>query len=746
MSNTKNNGKSAQKVHKSLKKLKKAIKAPNSALAIFYMKQRHLSHDTPLDDETMSLLLSIIRDFMKSEVYIECDVDAYLCGLLKKISAESSELHLRCVSLLSCSSNPECIEIYRNMFGYSKIYTMFKDQTSDMFSEALDPEFLLLLMRLLDNKELVYKNLSPMISKLNTFILQGMMIDKSISGCCTILSSLLKVTGELINSVMAASVLSYLNELLADPQNHIFISPAESKIMVDTVEELVNHVSKDIDNEEIDAKKLSTGILRILIDRIKKYRHSTVYEEVMVVLSATRCLEPIFRLFMKAGNRNIEILEPDLLRFVIFDRPSRPKDEASTGESSDEIKKEKKGPNGQNLLVDFERPFKHHYNAKYQALRDDFIVYKYKFLDLFWHLTNTFERVEFLNDLGKIEETHRLLKVLNNLKESIEWSDLVVYACNAPNIGHYIPFIFDSYFIASKEHGVFLDIFLGTLINKRNKPEEARMLVYFTRYAIDARNMQLLARLYLVDLASDDNFAKRRREIILRFIASLGVKEKDEDTGEEAALLKTKSVEITTDQKPHGDDVIEKLKTIEIKEIVRKGQGEPFILDKIPLMISAEAEVFVEALCEHLDEVHYNLGPLLVVLANKRLNTGLLDKYLECLNGRLNDDRKYFHGEETVISVFALLCGLYRHWYFDNREIVTAKDIFIVVMCAKIARLGRMEIERIKAKAFDVLIGLKAEEFEVARALRHVLKDGYDGDNGYVKRFNSIVEILCDDQ
>lgn len=731
---------------RSIRKLKKAIKISDPTLAIFYLKQIRPPTGICLSNEIMSGLLKVIHNFMRSGIYIKSEIDSALCEFIKRISAESAELHIRCASLLKSSSDPEYVKFFKNMFGYSKVYSIFKEQTKDLFSETLDPEFLTFMMKLLENPELVYKNLLPVVEKLNLFIKQH-TIDKSIIGCCMVISSALGSCGKLISAGFSASLITYLIGILTDPQSFIFISPVESKIMIQTVDSLGKHLENGAESGHCDAKNLSTGMLRMLAENIKAYRASTVYEEIMVVICATACLEPIFALFLKAGNRNPDCLDPELLNFVVFDRSVKQKNELDEEDIKDSVKKQKSNGPKQRLRIEFQRPFKHHYDAQYQSLRDDFIVFKYKFLDVFWEFTNRFERVEFLNNLALVEQTHRLFAVLNNLKKKIEWSDLIVYACNAPDRSQYIPFIFDECFIKNNEHQVFLDIFLEALVN--TDKSHGRDLVYLTRYAIDVRHMHMLARLYIIGLDKEDNFSKKRRELIIRFIASLGAPEENDKSGDEVTMLRSKTIGIHTDEKELENNLVEKIKKIEIKEVVDKKMFEVerekvSSIKQIRLAISKEAEVFVEALSHHLNVMHYNLGPLLVVLASKKYETEVLEKYLECLNRELNKHTEKFDGEETVISIFAIFCVLYDYWYFDKHEIMSSRDIYIVVMSVRIAELHGKNVKDIKSKAFDRMVKLNPEEFVVARNLMYILDEDHEQNNEYVKCFNKIISILAD--
>lgn len=748
--------------HRSIKRIKRALRKPDPFLAFFYLKGVHISSFIELDDEIMSKLLEFMKSFTQSDVFIRNDFENFMSRFLKKITSKSLELHIRCISMLkltesnSLNGEGSDLEFYRNTYGYGKIYAIFKGQIKHLFIDGTEPKFLLCLMKLLDNHRLVYKNLLPVIEKLGMFLDQH-IVDKTVVECCIALWCAGKTCPELLSSVFVASLLTYLIGILMDTQNFIFIGFSESKIIINTVETLAGILANSTEQTDTNVRKLSMGLFRLLAENIREYRHSTVYEEAMVVLSATACLESVFKLFLKAGNRNIDFFDADLLSFVVLERATKGKEQKSHSLPSGYVSGKKRAT-GQKLYLEFERPFKHHYNAQCQALRDDFIVSKYKFLDLFWNLTNTFERVEFFNDLCKIEASHKLFSVLNNLKNSVEWSDLVVFACNAPKKENYIPFIFDTEYIKRKEHHMFLNMFLSSLVSmpqeentikshaKHNGSQQE--LIYFTSHAIHSRLMSLTSKLYLIDLDKDDNFAKKRREIILKFIASLGKDEMKEDEGgtRETALQRSKEVQISIDQKELGGNLTERLKTVEIKEVVNKDKiaGEEdnvkSTLKAVRLVESHEIEEFVQSLIDHLEYLHYNIVPLLMILVYKKISLDLLKRFLECLNTKLNENKGYFLGQESVVCIFAIFCAIYEYSYFESHKIQSDKDLYIAVLCTRITGSSQ-NISKIKTDAFNVLIELDEPSFTMAKEIFHMS----DSKNSYVAEFQKILSIIKDE-
>ncbi|KAM0680369.1 hypothetical protein GINT2_001427 [Glugoides intestinalis] len=627
-------------------------------------------------------------------------------------------MHIRCLSLLKHTD----LDHYREVFSFGKIYHIFKDEMKTLFVDGTSSEFLEYLVVLLDNNKLVYKETHPVIQKIG-LLCENQMIDKSIVECSIVLNCIVKHCPELMNISFISSIFVYLTDILLDPQNYIFIPFKESKQIVNTIKSMAEFLSKCIQKSEIGLKKTSFGLLRLLTEKIVEFKASTVYEETMVVLSATDCLESVFKLFIATKNENMGILDPGLLKFTLFDRKQKLNDM--------ENKKEEK------LAVDFERPFKHHYNAQYQLLRDDFIISKYRFLDLV-SVPTEFERIEFLNDLSKVEDTHNLFPVLKNIKQMLEWSDLIVFACNAPNKESYIPLIFDPFYTDKAEHHLFLDIFIS---NITSSPE---CLVYSTYYAVQIRLMRLLAKLYVIGLDQNDNYSKKRREMIIRLIAALGEGDEDDEglNMQETEPVIKKEVTVNTETRPLDNDFVERIKTIEIKEIISEAkldeaENKYFIL--FPKIVSSpDVEEFVNALTIELEYIHLNLVPLLIVLVNKRLPDELLMRFLEVLQLKLNICVEDVSGQTSVVCLFAIYCSIYHFYFFTKHKIETKKDLFIGTMCLKTGKYNEDYINKIKQESYDVFMKIKLEDVDIAKQIYN-----FDPETSiYIKDFYKIADIL----
>lgn len=734
-----------RKKHIKNKRLKKALKYTDPCLTLFHLKNISLDSSVLFDEEMMDRLLSFIKTFISCDFPIKTDFGEFMNSFMKRIKTESQETHIRCLSLIYINGmiidRDNHLQYYRSLFSYSKIYSIFKEQMKNIFVEGLEPEFLEYLILLLNNNKLVYKHILPVIQKISTFVDQN-IVDKSIVNCCILLKSITRIYPENLNPTFIASILTYLIDLLLDSQNFVFISLPGSKIILDTIRVQSEMIlqSKDV---EIDLKKISLGLMRKLVEAIKKYKHSTVYEEIMVVVSATGCLECILKLFIKFENRNIDFIDSDLLSFTVFERAKKIKN------GTDELKfvntpsiNKENSFEEDTVRLDFERPFKNHYNAHHQVIRDEFIINKYRFLDLFWSVTNNiderFKRIEFYNDLTKIEQSYRLFPIIKNIKYGLDWSDLIVFACNAPNKENYIPLIFDRYFLEKQNHQVFLEIFLKNLCDSPNN------LVYFTKYCIDMRMMDLLAKLYLVDLNNDENPCKKKREMIIRFIASLGQEESELIKEEETNPIKSKEVNITTEEHPADGNLIEKVRRIEIKEIIspdkenkESNEKQLIEIDIKKLIKSEEVRIFVETLTEELEYLHQNLIPLFIVLLYKRLENETLIKFLEKINLKMGNKEDQYR-PESFVSVFSIYCCIYRINYFEDHDMVTDKDMFISMMCLKLGNFDSGEADVIKIKSFDVMMKLKDEDVLIGKEI-YVFENE---NNEYIKEINHIIMIL----
>lgn len=722
---------------KSLRHIKRAIKNPNSILAFYNLKKIHIKSSIEFDDQSLENLFEFINNFVKNDIFIETDFKTVMSTFLRKVVSKSPELHIKCISLVFSNENDE-IEFYRNMFGYSKIYSIFKDQMKYLFTTSVDPRFLYCLMALLGNDKLVYKSLSPVVEKLKIF-LDRRIVDKSIIECCIALKCAGRACPKQLGTGFISSILTFLIDLLIDPQNYVFISFNESKIITDSVEILIDIL---LSSEANDIKKLSMGFLRLIIESISNFKHSTVYEEAMVVIAATACLTSVFKLFLHTGNDNIDFISPDMLNFMIFERSS--KNELSKNSNENQIKKEKYNTERDpNLQIFFDRPFKHHYNAEYQILRDDFIVSKYKFLDLYYEKSKIFERIVFYNDLCKIEKSYKLFSILNNIKSIIEWSDLISFACNAPNKDNYIPFIFDSYFIKNIEHQLYIDLFLTNMKNSETNDETKRCLVYYTAYAIKANMMDLMAKLYLINLDKDDNFSKKRREMIIKFIALLNIKEEKIDI-KSNKIIDSKEVYVTIDEQEIGDNMVEKLKKIEIKEIHPKkdeNENDNDIRSIIKSIVPIETpgiDEFVESLASNIEYIHFNIAPLLIILMNRKISKEILKKLLEAINLKMNEEKEYFKRQESIICAFSIFCAIYKEPFFTDKKITSEKDLYIAILNLKIAYFKEEEINSLKIDAFDLILIFDEKCFKICKDLYNFS----DQTNGYLIELNKIISII----
>ncbi|ELA41902.1 uncharacterized protein VICG_01086 [Vittaforma corneae ATCC 50505] len=257
--------------------------------------------------------------------------------------------------------------------------------------------------------------------------------------------------------------------------------------------------------------------------------------------------------------------------------------------------------------------------------------------------------------------------------------------------------------------------------------------------------MSLISRLYLINLDKNDNFAKKRREMILRFIASLGKTEVKEtaESLQEMDPQTSKEVQVSTKQKDLGNNLVERLKTIEIKEVVNKEQiiekdGQLRSMLKIVRPVQCrEAEEFVESLIDNLEYLHYNLAPLLIILIYKELSPDLLRRFLECLNTKLKENTEYFLGQESIVCIFAILCAVYKYSYFEDHKIQSDKDLYIAVLCINIID-SNQNISKIKTDAFDALMESDESTFKIVKGIFHMS----DNENSYVTEFNRILSIL----
>jgi len=752
----------------SSKKVLKILKTADPYI-IFY-KLSKIDNRLELDEEIMMKLYQFIRNFNEINFMIQGKFQEFLGKFLKNISTRSVDYHIKCLSYLENID----VEYYRETFGYSKIYQIFVDTIKNIFTIETEKRCIVLLIKLINNNKLAYRNILPILKKLNLF-LQEETVEKNIVSCCVVLDAMTEYCREFMDEKFIATLISYFVEILAQPENFIFLDYKDSKVLVNTIGTLCKHPFKSI-----NAKKASFGLLRECIENIKVYSKSSVYEEIMVVVSLTEALTHLLLLSKKSGNQNFDFIDHKVMDFMIIENNKNNSDQNPKTDSKNRKDKNYIGfeeppksvkedgpifsedPEGTKNRMDivFDRPFKHHYNMQFQVLRDDYITNKYIFLD---NLPNyTLERIEFYNDLSKIENPVKLFKNIKNLKKFIDWTDMIVFACNAPSKEHYFAIMFDEFYTKNPNHSIYIKMFLKNLTNDLEK--NGKTLLYFTKFAIENDQVNLVSSLYLAGINNEDNISKKKREMILRYVNSMGEKpdsasisekQKNElNDGKKKDIVESEKILIEVEREKVPDSHFYKsLKRITISEI----QPESEVLelespeDEIRHLTSLAIELRNNSqIDEKLQEftrsmiaspeykANKNLAMLLIIILSKPIEQQLaIELFVKTLAAIDMNDK---HSEDSLICICSLIANINKIEYFGEDKRLKGYPELLAEILSLVATYRSDEYVRlISLQSFEILMKIELEKIAEIQKMYAVDKDNSKYIQRYMKTVNFVI-------
>lgn len=516
------------------KKFLRILEGQNIYMVFYRLKQQRLKSSFKLSDDVLTRLSAYVREYMEYKHVVGTGFNAFMNGLMKKIQPVSIDLHIKCLSYL----HDVDLDYFRDLYSYNKIYQCFRATIANLFVHSTDHRHIGVLIRLLNNNQLVYKNLLPIISRLNSYVTKD-IVDKNIVACCSVLDAVVRCCADRFSDILVISLLGYLAKILHSPQNFLFLKEDDAAAVIGAFKTLSRFSFRDF-----GVKSTSRGLLRECIGKIEEYRNSTVYEEVLVVVYMADVLPHVFDLFIRYGNRSFDFIEPNFLNFNIVKSRRKITDsrdgasgEEIGGEDEPDTRKDRPDANplvGKNSECDFYKISKENgtkseseststlEKTQFVRLQSRFIEAKYLFLDYLDPFTECFDRVVFYNDLLKIGNAVQLFRNIRMLKKKIDWSDLIVYACNARCKISYIPIILDEYYIKQASHPAYVQIFLNSL---KERPED---LIPFTKAAVDQRCDFILMELYLIDI-DDRPVIRKMRNIVLKYVIGY---EEDKGAGE----------------------------------------------------------------------------------------------------------------------------------------------------------------------------------------------------------------------
>lgn len=672
------------------KRLLRILDGDDVYLIFSKLKQQKFKSSVRASDDVLTKLFEYIRRYAEHRHVVETGFNAFMNGLMKKIRPESIRLHIKCLSYLDDVD----LEHFRGLYGYNKIYGCFKTTVADLFTENTDHRNIEILIRLLNNNQLVYKNLLPIVSKLNSYATKD-VVDRNIAACCSVLDAVTRYCPDRFNDTLIISLLGYLAKLLHSPQSFLFLGERETTAIISALRTL-----SAFDFSGTDAKSSSRGLLRECIGKIVEYRHSTVYEEILVVVYMTEILAPIFDLCIRYGNRSIDFIDPKFLDFDIV----KPRQDAPGSENGDRPASKSKECDFYKLSRENEMKYGSESSlekTRLSVLQSRFIEAKYLFLDRLSPFADSFDRVAFYNDLLKVGDPIQLFRNIPALKKQLDWSDLIVYACNAHCRASYMPIILDEYYTRQPSHQEYVQMFLNSL---KENPED---IVPFATAATERHFDLILMDIYLVGI-DDRPVVRRARNIILRYLIDYAEDEKKDD-GKLITKLKNR---LSMDRKDGESSAMERI----VEDCARK-------------------------LAPQTPSKH--VAALFLVFISKKIGAPAQMRLYKHMKECLDSDGGCSFTKRAYVCLCALILNRNGLGIFDVEDrLTTVYDVVVALLSYKTAGDGsKSHLKRIKENGFELLFGASEEQLAEIGALSGYGSVSID-DSLYFREFTVLDEIL----
>lgn len=457
---------------------KKVLKALSYSdiYEIYYKLQKiNICGNITISDSALLELSKYIRAYKKTTHIFETGFDKFMNNLFIKIHPECIDLHIRCLAYLDNID----IEYYRELFSYSKVFQCFKDKVSMIFVDRnINALEISLLIKLLNSNKLVYKNILPVITKIKLYVENG-IVDTNVSACFKIMHAVILNCPEYFNDKLILSLINYVAKVLHTPQNFLFLRKNDILTLIESLKQLSEFKFTDA-----SLKSNAVGLLKECVIKINEYKKSTVHEECIVVINMTAILSYILNICIKLKCDDFDFINPDFLNFNI----GRPVDSKNVT-----IDHKEKPTSIDFYTISNEKNNAHSVleNKRMNNLKNEFLEYKYRFLNILAPYKNCYSRIAFYNNISKTQDPYCILKSMSNLKNNIDWSDLIEYACNSAFKSLYIPFLFDRYFLKKEGHWIYPKIFLKCI------SDNYKCLIYFTKMAIITKANFIIIDIYL---------------------------------------------------------------------------------------------------------------------------------------------------------------------------------------------------------------------------------------------------------
>ncbi|EED43743.1 hypothetical protein EBI_27307 [Enterocytozoon bieneusi H348] len=438
----------------------------------YLLKESQINEYFCIKTNTLELLLKYIIDYTKKNVVAYTNFNTFMLELLQNIKIQNNSVNLiMCVSLLDY--NYTHIHYYRKLLGYSKIYNNLKDVINNIFKYNIavnytyNSKYIAYLIVLLDNDQLVYKNLKPLLTTLIRYI-KNEIIEKNIEACAILTSAITLSIPTLFNDKLVASLISYYTKIIFNPKNYI-----NNKISY-----LVEAVKLMLTTYDNISPSYVSGLFRESIGKMEEYRNTTIFEEIQMLA-------------------NIADILNDLLE----------KNTSNTIESY--VKDYKTYMSPKFIKINFKSKTNLIRNPVYEQER--FIINKYKYQDKLLHYHNCYDRIDLVNDLTNIDDAGKIMIHFKNYNQYIDWNDFVGIKIT---IG-VISYLFNDYFLTNRKenHKGMIKLFF-TNLDRSN-------IIYFAKCASINHCYYILIEIYFQYINNNTFEDIKTRKIILTAVNEL---------------------------------------------------------------------------------------------------------------------------------------------------------------------------------------------------------------------------------
>ncbi|KAM0686991.1 hypothetical protein COBT_001777 [Conglomerata obtusa] len=170
-----------------------------------------------LDVKTTNVIKKAIHMQKINDCFAIIDVDEIINKLFKNQITINIETFIEAFFTIEIKN----YTIIRDVFGYAQIFTYLKIVINTLFNETFHYKAIGLLYRLIDNPQLCYKTIYPVICKLNLYI-DRKCFDNNLQTCCMVIKAMIIYEPRILKDKndFLKSLLLYLFQTIPKSLNH----------------------------------------------------------------------------------------------------------------------------------------------------------------------------------------------------------------------------------------------------------------------------------------------------------------------------------------------------------------------------------------------------------------------------------------------------------------------------------------------------------------------------------------------